>query len=266
MAKGSTILSRFGKDKITYQNLAKLNMVAAALLALEALGLILLAHNNPASIAITTNYLSNDVISAAYVPATQHLFDLKLVYLAAAVLIVPAASRGLASNTWRKKYETSLKKGNNTFRWVEHGVVTALLMLCVAMLVGLTDLVNLLLVIWLSGLIAWLGYKYQSYGIKNKSSDWQLFQTALKAGVWLWAVLLIYLGGALLWGRGLPTYLYYIYASMGLISIGFAYNTYQSFRGSGRLSNNFWTERLYLLLTVVATSALAWQIYAGTLR
>ena len=172
----------------------------------------------------------------------------------------------MAGGFRRKQYEKGLKNGLNRHSWAEHGVVLALIMITVAMLSGILDLVSLLFILWLSGLTAWLGYKFQQYQLSVKKTDWQLYGAALKAGAWVWVAVLIYMLGALIWGRGLPAFVYWIYVSMVLIGAGFAYNVYQSSKQNGRWANKLWSERVYIILTLVGASALAWQVFAGTLR
>jgi Heliorhodopsin len=272
MAKGKGLFSFFGRDKISYQKLAKLNLAVAAILGLQALAILIMSDSGKGIVGITSNYLNNDLLRRdgagqdVWLPASQHLFDLHLSYVVAALLLVVAFSRLLAGNFKRKKYDAGLKRGPNKHSWVEHGAMVTLLMGTVALLSGIVDVVSLFFVFWLAGTISWLGYKFEVYSIKNKVTDWQLFAVMLKSGVWIWLVILVYAAGALIWGRGLPVYLYFIYGSVFIIGAGFSYNTYQSFKKAGRSSDRLWGERVYLGLTVLAVSALAWQVFFGTLR
>lgn len=272
MAKRGTILARFRKNKISYQNLAKLNMLAAGILGLQALAILILSDSGKGMVPVTTNYLNNDVITSdgagrnIWLPASQHLFDLHLSHVVAALLLAAGVGRWSAATARRKPYEAGLRKGVNLHSWVEHGVVVALLMVGVALLSGIWDIVSLFFIIWLAGLISWLGYKFNQYVKNNKLTDWQLFAVSLKAGAWIWIVIAIYALGALIWGRGLPTYVYFVYGSIFLVGLGFAYNTYRSFKANGRWADKLWGEQVYIVLTLAATSALAWQIFFGTLR
>lgn len=272
MAKRGSFLDRFRKNKISYQNLAKLNMLVAGVLGLQALAILILSDSGKGIVSITTSYLNNDVISsdsagrAIWLAASQHLFDLHLSYVVALLLLAAGAGRWSAATFRRKPYEAGLRKGVNLHSWIEHGVVAALLMVGVALLSGIWDIVSLFFIIWLAGLISWLGYKFCQYAKNNKLTDWQLFAIALKAGAWIWIVIAIYALGALIWGRGLPTYVYWVYGSIFLAGLGFAYNTYRSFKADGRWTDKMWGEQVYVLLSVVAASALAWQIFFGALR
>lgn len=272
MVKRPSLLARFGKEKISYQNLARLNTVVATVFGLQALAILIISDSQKGTLGITTNYLTSDTLlseaSAHQVnmPATQHLFDLKLAYVLAALLLAAAAGRWIAGSFRRKKYESGLRRGLNKHSWTEHGVITALVMVTVGLVSGILDLVSLLFIIWLSAMAAWLGYKFEQYILGAKRTDWQILIAALKAGAWVWLAVFIYMAGALIWGRGLPPYIYWVYASMVLIFIGYSYNTYCAAKKTGRWSNSLWSERVYVVLTLVGVSALAWQVFAGALR
>jgi hypothetical protein len=45
----------------------------------------------------------------------------------------------------------------------------------------------------------------------------------------------------------------------------FALNQWLQYRGKGKFSDYLYGEKVYLVLSLVAKSALAWQIFAGTL-
>jgi len=47
---------------------------------------------------------------------------------------------------------------------------------------------------------------------------------------------------------------------------GFAVNMYLQYKKKGRWADYLYGERLYMILSLVAKTALAWQIFAGSLR
>ena len=65
--------------------------------------------------------------------------------------------------------------------------------------------------------------------------------------------------------EGVPTFVYAIVISLFLLFNCFAVNQWLQYRGRGRFADHLHAEKVYLVLSLVAKSALAWQIFAGTL-
>jgi Heliorhodopsin len=76
----------------------------------------------------------------------------------------------------------------------------------------------------------------------------------------------IYLVGAASGPGGPPGFVYAIYASIFVFFNVFALNMVIQYRRAGRWRDYLYGERVYMLLSLFAKSALAWQVFAGTLR
>ena len=62
-----------------------------------------------------------------------------------------------------------------------------------------------------------------------------------------------------------PGFVYGIFISLFVFFNIFALNQWLQYRARGRWSDYLFGERIYILLSLTAKSALAWQIFAGTL-
>jgi hypothetical protein len=62
-----------------------------------------------------------------------------------------------------------------------------------------------------------------------------------------------------------PGFVYGIFFSLFAFFISFAVNQWLQYREVGRWSDYAFGERAYLVLSLTAKSALAWQIFAGSL-
>jgi hypothetical protein len=62
-----------------------------------------------------------------------------------------------------------------------------------------------------------------------------------------------------------PGFVYGIIISLFLFFNSFALVQYLQYKGKGKWSNYLRGERAYIVLSLVAKSALAWQIFSGTL-
>ena len=63
----------------------------------------------------------------------------------------------------------------------------------------------------------------------------------------------------------MPSFVYGIFLSIFVLFNLFALNQFLQYRRVGRWRDYLYGERIYLVLSLTAKSALAWQIFANTL-
>ena len=63
----------------------------------------------------------------------------------------------------------------------------------------------------------------------------------------------------------MPGFVVAIFITLFVLFNSFAVNMWLQYRGRGRWAAPGHAERVYLILSLVAKSALAWQVYAGAL-
>jgi hypothetical protein len=74
-------------------------------------------------------------------------------------------------------------------------------------------------------------------------------------------------GGSLIAAKGgVPNFVIGIYVSIAVFFNLFAVNMYLQYRKVGKWKDYLYGERVYVLLSLIAKSALAWQVFFGTLR
>lgn len=66
-------------------------------------------------------------------------------------------------------------------------------------------------------------------------------------------------------GAGVPIFVYGIIASLFLLFNSFAVNMVLQYRRVGPWRDYLFGEKVYILLSLTAKTALAWQIFANTL-
>ena len=75
--------------------------------------------------------------------------------------------------------------------------------------------------------------------------------------------------GVYLWSPGSsaepPAFVYAIFASLFVFFNVFALNMWLQYRRVGRWRSYLFGEKAYMVLSLVAKSLLAWQVFAGTL-
>jgi hypothetical protein len=67
-------------------------------------------------------------------------------------------------------------------------------------------------------------------------------------------------------GSAAPTFVYWIYVSIFLFFNAFAINMWLQYAKIGKWQDYLYGERSYIVLSLVAKSLLAWQVFGGTLQ
>jgi hypothetical protein len=270
--KVSKTTVRRQKKTVTYDKLRKYNLVVAGLFALQAVIVLVLSDPIKGVLPITANFLAEDKLASSssghqvLVSASHRLFDLNLAYLVAAFFILSALAH-LIISTWKRKiYENDLKKGINRVRWIEFSISAGIMMIAIAMLSGVLDIASLLMVFSLTGIMTLLGLAMELRNQDANEVDWANFAIGVTAGLIPWLIIVIYLWNAHVYGKGVPGYIYWICGSLFLLFSAFAINLYLQYKKLGHWSAYLYGERAYIILSFIAKTALAWQIFAGTLR
>lgn len=265
-------LKEFTGPKISYVNLRKLNLVAAVLYALQGIAILILADPNRGIAPVTTSYLTQDKLASeaagqpVLVTASHHLFDIRLAYLVATFFFIGAVAHWLIANNYFKKYKKDLRRGINRARWIEYALSAGTTMVGIGLLSGIEDSSSLLMIFGLTAIMGLLGWVMEVHNQTTTKTSRLSYWIGIIAGIIPWLVLLGYVKGAVVYGNGLPKFIYFIYASLFILFVGFVVNMYLQYREVGRWSNYLYSERVYIVLGLLASSALAWQIYAGALR
>lgn len=258
------------KTKITYKSLNKWNKTMAALHAVQGVLVVLLARD--VTFPVTTQYLTLDPLASAsgqpaLVDASRALFDINLAYLVAAFFFMSAIAHFVVATSYRKNYEKNLKKGINRARWYEYAFSASTMMVAIAMLSGVYDLSSLVMIFALTGLMNAMGLIMEIHNQTTKKTDWTSFIIGSKAGIVPWIAIAIYFWGANVYGSGqIPTFVYWIYGSLFVFFNCFAINMYLQYKKIGRWADYLYGEKVYMILSLVAKSALAWQVFFGALR
>ncbi|MGD8374233.1 MAG: heliorhodopsin HeR [Candidatus Woesebacteria bacterium] len=252
-------------SNITMESLRRLNVIAALLHAGQAVAVILLAKDY--LIPVTTSYLTYNVASQSLQPTTSQVFQVSLAWLTISFLIMSSVAHLIIATVYRRRYEADLKRGINKARWVEYAISASTMMVAIAFLSGIYDLSSLIMIFALVAIMNLMGLVMEVWNQKNKKVNWLSYAIGCIAGLAPWLVFVIYVMGAANYGSGqIPTFVYWIYVSIFIFFNSFAVNMFLQYRQIGRWKNYLYGERVYIVLSLVAKSALAWQVFAGTLR
>lgn len=253
------------KSTITIKSLVKLNFIAGLLHLIQSVVMLVISSKS-ASLPITTNYLVFDESTQSLVSASRHLFDFPLVYLPVAFVFMSALAHFVIAGVYRKRYESDLGIGINRARWIEYALSASTMMVAIAMLSGMYDFSSLVLLFALTAAMNFMGLVMELWNQKTGKLSWLPYWFGCVFGIVPWLTVVIYFVGANLYGTGVPTFVYWIYVSIFLAFNSFAINMWLQYKRKGKWADYLYGERTYIILSLVAKAALAWQVWAGTLR
>jgi len=231
-------------------------------------GILMLVLSSDFSLPVTSAYVQYDPAKGALVPVLQDVFSLRIGPLVAGFLFLSAFAHALISfipsiNAW---YNRNLAKGANYARWIEYAFSSSLMMIVISMLVGIYDGTSLLFIFFLNMMMILFGWMMELHNQTTQKTNWTSYIFGCIAGAIPWVGVALYLfnsGGDT--GRA-PTFVYWIFFSIFIFFNIFAVNMILQYKKVGKWSDYLYGERAYIILSLVAKSLLAWQVWAGTLR
>ncbi len=237
--------------------------IAAGLLHLSSM-IAVLALSNNFSLPVTATYMTGPPGSSFTNPIL--LFSNNVSYTIALFLGLSAFFHFfVSSGKFFPKYAEGLKQNRNIFRWVEYSISSSVMIFIIAQLNGISDYAALLAIFGVNVsmiLFGWLQEKYAQPGDRQ----WLPFVFGCIAGIIPWIIILIQLltpnGPA---GTSAPGFVYGIVISLFIFFNCFAIVQYKQYQAKGKWANYLRGEKAYIILSFVAKSLLAWQIFAATL-
>lgn len=258
------------RDEPVARSLRTWNLVLAALFVVQ--GIIFVLGSSGRGYPLSANFLTPDPLQTAVqskavlTPALHHLFDINLVYIVGAMLLVAALMRLLLATRWRTGYEAALQTRANPYRWGELLVTNGPVLLVVAMLVGVQDVALLLALLGLNALAS-LGWWLAEVQRKPRKAAGRLnYVLATVAAGLAWLVPALYLLAGAVYGHVAAAGTWWIFGTMLVTSAAVPVVLGLSGRKNGAWHEYFFAERTYQLLQLATLSLLAWQLFAGALK
>lgn len=250
--------------KITSQKATKLktfNLVAGVFHLVQMFLVLLLS--NDFSIPVTASYLAGPPGTLQGAPVV--LFNIPVGFTVALFLGLSALAHFIVATGGFVKYIKGLEKNQNIFRWVEYSISSSVMIILIAQVSGISDFVALLGIFGVNAsmiLFGWLQEKYT----QPKDGDLLPFIFGCIAGIVPWlAIVILVIGPNAPSEVEIPGFVYGIIVSLFVFFNSFALVQYLQYRGKGKWSDYLKGERAYIVLSLVAKSLLAWQIFSGTL-
>jgi hypothetical protein len=242
------------------RRLRRYNLGMGLLHAVQAVAILGLA--NEFALPVIGTFLTGP---PGVAPAIEPLFDVSVAWGVAVFLFMSAAAHFIISMPgvfpW---YTRNLENQRNYARWIEYSLSSSVMIVLIAMLVGIADIAALLAIAGVNASMILFGLLQEKYETPGTSVGWLPFWFGVIAGAIPWIAIGIYLVAPGV-AASPPAFVYGIFFSLFAFFNVFAVVMVLQYKKIGRWSDYVFGESTYILLSLVAKSALAWQVFAGTL-
>ncbi|CAN5822309.1 heliorhodopsin HeR [soil metagenome] len=224
----------------------------------------MVALTNDFSLPVTRTFLSGPPGTA---PSQEPWFEVTLGYAVAAFLFLAAIDHLLMAapgvNRW---YNGMIASERNDARWIEYSVSASLMIVLIAMLTGVSDIGALIAIAGVNASMIFFGLVQEVIGRPSGGRvNWMPYIYGCFAGAVPWAVIALQIASSESQGPGPPTFVYGIIVSLFLLFNTFSVNMVLQYKQVGRWRSYVFGEKAYILLSLIAKSLLAWQVFANVL-
>ncbi len=240
------------------RNLRRWNIGLTILHAAQAVAVIVLTSDF--AISLSTAY--PDGPPGSDLPEPSNAFDVSVGAAIALFLALAAIDHGLTATAMRGRYESDLRAGINRFRWIEYSLSATVMILLIAMYAGITQLTAIIAIAATNISMILFGWLQEQMNPPDRTTTTMLpFWFGCVAGAGPWIAISLNIFGS----DDTPGFVFGIFASLFVFFMSFALNQWLQYRRVGPWASYAFGEKTYLVLSLAAKSALAWQIFSGSL-
>ncbi|MBO1265450.1 heliorhodopsin HeR [Proteiniclasticum sp. SCR006] len=260
--------------EITLKKLRNFNKIMGGLHFVQGAIMLFLATSVIQTIGefqptITQNFLQFNEQTMSLELASKTLFDLPFGILVALFLFISAAAHALVSipEKMNRIYNADLEKGINKFRWFEYSLSSSIMIVLISTLFGIYDIASLLLIFVVNASMNLFGLVMEQLNSKREKDnlDWGPFIWGSIAGIAPWIAILLYMFGTGEFDR-VPWFVWAIIGTYFVAFNTFPVNMVLQYKKIGKWKNYIYGERIYIILSLVAKSILAWLVLFGAMQ
>ena len=240
-----------------FSNLRKWNLGLALLHAAQAAVILILAGD----FAITFTSAAPNGPPGTRVPQGEGVFDLPIGLAVAVFLGLAAFDHLLTATAAKGLYEADLRRGINRFRWAEYSISATLMVVLIASYSGITEITAVFAIIGANVSMILFGLLQEKFNPPSRTETTMLpFWFGTFAGLAPWAGIAFNTVRA----DEVPGFVYGIIGAQSVFFFSFGLNQWLQYRKVGKWTSYIFGEKTYLVLSLVAKSVLAWQIFGGS--
>jgi Heliorhodopsin len=234
------------------------NLGLAALHLLQAIAILVLTGG----FKITVTSTVPEGPPGTRTPAATEVFKLPIGITISAFLLLAALDHFITATVARGAYERDLRRGINRFRWIEYSVSATLMIVLISMYGGTTSIDALFAIIGCNVAMILFGWLQEVMNPPGRTTTTMLpFWFGVVAGIAPWLAIAYNVIGS----KTVPGFVYGIIITEAVLFFSFALNQWLQYRQIGKWGDYAYGEKTYLVLSLVAKSLLAWQIFGGSL-
>jgi VanZ family protein len=240
------------------KNLRTWNIGLTVLHAAQAVLILVLASDF--AIALTTAPPQGP--PGTRLPAAETLVDVRIGAAVAAFLALAAIDHFITATFARSTYEADLQRGINRFRWVEYSISATIMVLLIASYSGITEITAVIAIAGANVAMILFGWLQERFNPPDRPTTTMMpFWFGTLAGIAPWIAIWF----NVLTADEVPGFVYGIVVAETVLFFSFGLNQWLQYRRVGPWTSYLFGEKSYLVLSLVAKSLLAWQIYGGSL-
>ncbi len=201
-------------------------------------------------------------------PVTETLVNVPVAVIAPLFLLISAMFHFfIASPFYIRRYEANIKKGMNPMRWWEYSISSSLMITVLMLMSGLFELPSIVFIFTLNFIMNMMGLVMEKYNQLTEKTEWLPFNIGVLAGIVPWII-----GGIYFWvgtsniADSIPSWAKLGFFITFVFFNTFAVNMWLQYKKIGKWKDYVYGEKAYIVLSLVAKSALAWIIALGTLN
>jgi len=251
-------------SQVRLDRLRVYNVIVGLVHLAQAVALFVLS--NDFSLPITGSFLAGPP-GSEFTPS-ETLWNVPIGPVVAVFLLLVAIDHLLmaAPGVW-PWYRDNLARGINKARWWEYTVSASIMIVLIALVTGVSDVGAVIAIFGVNAAMIFFGLVMETVNRADGKVNWSPFLFGCVAGAIPWLVITVQIIGAerRATDGGVPTFVYAIIASLFILFNSFAVNMVLQYKRVGPWRDYLYGEQAYILLSLTAKTALAWQIFANTL-
>lgn len=243
------------------------NVVAGVAHLVQAIGfaIVLTLLSEQVLYAVTADYLAGPP-GVPIPPERVTLFEVNIGIGVVAFLGLSAFFHFLISSPWFfGRYKNGLLQNRNYFRWTEYSLSSSIMIWLILAINGVTDVAALVSIFAVNAAMILFGALQEKYE-QPGSGGLLPFIFGSMVGIVPWILILVYfLRPGSESEVAAPDFVVGIVISLFVFFNTFAVNQWLQYKQVGKWKSYLQGERTYITLSLVAKTALAWQVFSGAI-
>lgn len=257
--------------KETFLKLKKFNLIMGMLHLIQGVLMLFLATTVIQKIAefqpnIVHYFLNYNLDTKSLELASKDLFVLPFGILVALFLLTSAVAHFVIVSK-HDKYVEGLKNGINKYRWYEYAISSSIMIVLIATLFGVRDIATLIIIFLANAGMNLFGLDMEmlNAGAEKKKVNWRPFIYGSVVGIAPWIVILMYMLGMGSFEL-VPWFVWAIVIAYFIAFNTFPINMVLQYKKVGKWKDYIYGERIYIILSLVAKTILAWLVFFGAMQ